>query len=359
MKPCRIIPLILLLAAFIRPVMIQGQTGKIVSDSTGAAVEQEKFLLDNGRIYREEKSHHKLPIEGDVLGIYNSDSTLYFIRKTGEGWLAGSFKNPEGMISEFPVGSGFSGLLKLIGRDNIFYFLADYNTAIKSEKTENSADIPFKAERVLVRFEPDKNEKKIISGVYDFALSDNGLILLTASGLDYNGALIPLTVQGERYIDRIIDGRLVFLTNGKEVEVIDIISERNIYIYREGKAFPYNSDYNIILEFNDTTPPKDSVSDIETIIYYQVNVNGVEAGRTETAPSKVVSSSMIKAETGKYCIIKAERWELDRVKGRYIRVNNIYQPEEIKLYVPENRIIKIRFDFDGGKYILNQSVYEN
>jgi hypothetical protein len=68
---------------------------------------------------------------------------------------------------------------------------------------------------------------------------------------------------------------------------------------------------------------------------------------------------MIKAETGRYCLIKAERWELDKIKGRYVRVNNVYQPETVKLYVPENRIVKISFIFDGEKYIMNQSVYEN
>jgi hypothetical protein len=359
MNQYKIISLTFLLVAFFRPAMIQGETEKIFSDSTGASPAHETFLLDNGRIYREEKSRHALPIGGDVLGINCYDNTLYFIRQSGEGWLAGSFRNPEGETSEFSLGTGFSRFIKLAGHDNIFYFLADFNSAINSENTENSADVPVKTERVLVRFDPNKNERKIIRGVYDFALSDNGLILLTPSGLNYNGVLIPLMVQRERYIDRIIDGRFVFLTNGEEIEVIDIISERNIYIYREGKAFPHNPDYNIMLQFNDTARPEDSVSDIDTMIYYQVNVNGVEYGRTETAPSNVVSSSMIKAETGKYCIIKPERWELDRIKGRYIRVNNIYQPEEFKLYVPDNRIIKIRFDFDGEKYIVNQSVYEN
>ena len=79
------------------------------------------------------------------------------------------------------------------------------------------------------------------------------------------------------------------------------------------------------------------------MIYYQVIINGVETGRTETTPPNAISSSMIKAEAGKFCLIKAERWELDRIKGRYVRVNNIYQPEELKIFVPENRILRIRF----------------
>ncbi len=84
---------------------------------------------------------------------------------------------------------------------------------------------------------PDKNEKKIIHGVLDFVLSGKGLIMLTASVLDCNGSVIPVTLQGKRYIDRIINERFVFLSNGDEVEVIDVISQRNIYFIEMGKLF--------------------------------------------------------------------------------------------------------------------------
>lgn len=359
MKPCKIIPLILLLYTISPLFTVYGETENFFSDNVDAAEIQEKFLLDNGKIYREEKSLRELPIEGKVIGIDNYNGILYYIRESGEGWIAGSFKHQSGITSEFQAGQDFSSLLKLKCRDNIFYFLADFIPGNNSDNAEFSEVISNKQERALVRLDPDKNEKKIIRGVDDFILTDKGLIMLTASGINSNGFVIPFTLQGKRYIDRVIDSRFVFLSNGNEFEVIDIISQRNIYTYRAEKAFPYSPDYNIILEFNDTGAPKNQVSEMDNMIYYQVSVNGVETGRTETALSNIVSSSMIKAETGKYCIIKAERWELDRIKGRYIRVNNIYQPEAIRLYVPENRIIKIRFDFDGEKYILNQSVYEN
>jgi hypothetical protein len=359
MKPDKIIPLIILSVVVLSPLMLYGEKLKIFSDNADAALPQEKYSLKNGRIYIEEKFFHELPIEGGILGIYSTDASLYFIKETEDGWLAGSFTNPEENISGYKLGREFQVLHKLICRDNIFYLLADIINESNPVNTDGSIELSAETEKVIVRFDPDKNEKKIIRGVDDFVLIGEELILLSSSGLQGNGYLIPFTLKGERFIDKIIDGRFIFLSNGDEFEVIDIVSQRNIYAYRAGKAFPFNPDYNIILEFNDNVELKDAVSNNENMIYYRINVNGVETGRTETALSETGSSSMIKAETGRYCLIKAERWELDKIKGRYVRVNNIYQPETVKLYVPENRIVKISFIFDGEKYIMNQSVYEN
>ncbi|MFA5518852.1 MAG: hypothetical protein WDA74_06295, partial [Spirochaetota bacterium] len=60
---------------------------------------------------------------------------------------------------------------------------------------------------------------------------------------------------------------------------------------------------------------------------------------------------------GNYNIISAERWELDKSRGRYLRVNNINQPEEIRIFVPLNRVVKIQFNYDGNYYNILQSVY--
>ena len=359
MKPDAIIPLMFFLITLFFSLAVYGETEKNFSGKTESGISQDKFILNNGRVYKSEKFLQELPIEGNILGIYNNDDFLCYIKESGDGWLAGSIKNPDEVISEFNLGPGFRKLHKLICSGRIFYLLADIIQKSDPSDSESSGSLTVKAEKVLIRFDPDINEKKIIRGVDDFTLTDGGLITLTGSGLDCNGYLIPFTLEGERYIERIIDGRFVFLSNGSEIEIIDTISQRNIYIYREGKAFPFNPDYNIILEFNDNIESKETVSDTENMVYYQINVNGADTGRTETAPSNVGSSSLIKADAGRYCIIKAERWELDRIKGRYVRVNNINQPEEIKLYVPENRIIKIRFLYDGEKYIMNQSVYDN
>lgn len=352
MKSDKITPLVILLAAILLPVAASGDTEG--GDKT--AVLSERYILDNGKVYRADRSLQEISIEGNILGISSTDDTLYYIKGSDAGWNAGRYEYPEKGRAEFAIGNGFRGLHKLVCSDNIYYFLADY---APGENLNNAESASGEAERVLVRFNPENSEKKIIRGVEDFILSGNGVILLAASGLDCNGTVIPVTLKGKRYIERTIDGRFIFLTNGSEVEVIDIISERNVYIYREGKAFPYNTEYNIILEFNDTAVTNNAGDGSDNMIYYHVNLNGVEAGRTETAPPEVSKSSMIKTDTGKYCIIKAERWELDKMKGRYVRVNNIYQPEEVRLFVPENRIIKVRFDFDGEKYLLNQSVYEN
>jgi len=359
MKSFKKIILILLLGAVFPPLAVKGETGKIFPDNDGPEVSQAEFLFYNGRIFRIEKIIKELNIEGNIIGVNNHNGIVYYIRETDEGWKAGSFKNPENKNSEFSLGHGFRTLHKLICSDNLFYILADYIPENNQENPVYSGDLPIKMEKVFVRFDPDKGEKKMISGVEDFTLSVHGLTILAESGLDCNGEVVPLTIKGERYIDRIIDGRFLFVGNGSEFEVIDIISLRNIYFYREGKAFPYSPDYNVILEFNDTGEVENRSAEPDNMIYYQVNVNGSETGRTETAPSNISRNSMIKTEPGRYSVIKAERWELDKIKGRYVRVNNVYQPDEVKLYMPENRIIKIRFDFDGEKYIINKYVYDN
>jgi len=359
MEPGKAILLILLIITALSPLKLFGETDKIFSGHSYSAESHYKYILNNGKIFREENSFRELPIEGNVIGLSSDNFSVYYIKETEDGWVAGKSANHGGESTDFILGMGFSGLRRFICRDNIFYILAEYNPAGNAEGSDTQGELPVDKERILLRFDPDKKEKKIISGVDDFIITCSGLILLTPSGVNCNGVVIPLTVQGERYIDRIIDNRFLFVSNGNEFEIIDTISHRNIYIFREGKAFPYNPDYNIMLEFNDSMNPENRIPDIDNMIYYQVIINGVEAGRTETTPPNAISSSMIKAEAGKFCLIKAERWELDRIKGRYVRVNNIYQPEELKIFVPENRILRIRFNFDGEKYIINQMVYEN
>lgn len=355
MKSNRVIPLYILIAMLLS-VAARGGTVNFAENIADTAVNQAGYLLDNGKIYREEKSLQEVQVEGNTIGITSVDDTLCYIRESDNGWIAGIYEYPDKESMEFLIGPGFSGLLKLLCDGNIFYFLADYAS---EGELNNTGATSVRTERVLVRFDPESGEKKIISGVEDFSLAEGRLVLLTDSGLDCNGTVIPVTLKGERYVERIVNGRFVFLTNGEEIEVIDVLSERNIYIYREGKAFPYSTDYNVILEFNDTAVAGNNEMGNDNMVYYQVSINGVESGRTETALSNVSKSSMIKTDTGKYCVIRAERWELDKTKGRYVRVNNVYQPEEVRLFVPENRIIKIRFDFNGERYTLNQSVYEN
>jgi len=88
----------------------------------------------------------------------------------------------------------------------------------------------------------------------------------------------------------------------------------------------------------------------DRIIFYKIFIDGVEAGRTATGISPVSKVFTADIDSGKYHVITPERWELDRKKEEYVRMNNVYQPKPVKLYIPENRIVKILFFFDGKEY---------
>jgi len=315
----------------------------------GALFNSGNYRVSEGRIYRVDNTAVEIPVKGNVLGIDENDGVLYYISESEGARYAGRYNGRENVESVMPAEPGFAKLLKLHCTGYLFYYLAELPLTEEFHGKE----------RVLVRFDSASNEIKKIDDVDDFTVSGENLVLITPAGLNCNGIVIPLSLGGRKFISSVADGRIVFVSNGDGVEVIDILSERNLYIYRKGKVFPYSTEYNVILEFNDTFLSSDKGTGDESMIYYQVTLNGIEAGRTETGPGEVVKSSRLKAETGKFCIITAERRELDKIKGRYVRVNNIYQPDEVRLFIPENRIIKVRFDFDGSRYTLNQSVYEN
>jgi hypothetical protein len=113
---------------------------------------------------------------------------------------------------------------------------------------------------------------------------------------------------------------------------------------------------NLIVEFVDVlTESYNSKNSVETI-YYEILIDGVEESRTETGRGEISKIFHANLAPGKYHIIRPERWELDKSKSRYVRVNNISQPGELKIFIPENRVIKIRVEFNGSGYKLNQSV---
>lgn len=356
MNPRKLINIAMLFTSLLIPVALSGETGAVSgkTDKNGSACNN--FILEGGKIYRFDSGLKEIPIDPGVLGICSGNEALYYIRSGESGWIAGIYNTSGSGKTEYSLGSGYTGLLKLLCSEKFFYFISDRITSVKEGIAGQET---AKSERVLVRFDPDTGDIRTIPGAEDFILAGSIPVLLRPSGLDVNGVNIPLTVTGSRYIDHIIDGRFVFVSNGTEIEIIDILAERNIYLYREGKVFPAGTEYNIILEFSDSTELNKSPGDSDNMIYYEVILNGAESGRTETAPSIVAKTSTLKAEPGKYCLIRAERWELDKVKGRYVRANNIYQPEELKIFVPENRIIKVIFGFNGERYNINQRVYDN
>jgi len=309
-----------------------------------------EYILKDGKICIVEMQYNPLPVEGNVLAISHDGGSIHYIREIDGSWYAGTYELQEKHNRDYLLGNNFIKLHKLIVTGNVFYYLAD----IEKQIPEFGPQI----EKILTRFEPESDERKTLTGVQDFILNGNEPVVVTSGELNCNGTILPLMVPGERRIEKLVDGRVIFISNGAEVEVIDILSLRNFYQYKQSVIYPYNGEYNVMLEFGDVIPEGMNEPE-ENMNYYQVYLNGFDSGRTETSPFKVSKNFTLKAETGKYCIVKAERWELDKDKGRYIRVNNVKQPAEMKIYIPENRIIRIKIEFDGTGYSLSQGVMEN
>jgi len=286
-----------------------------------------------------------------VAAIYSDKGTLYYIRSSGDKWIAGFFKENSKVSMEFDLPEKYEKLYKFAGSNNIFYFLVQP----VNDNGENTGKKPVKVP-VFIRFNPDQMNFQKLDGVLDFILLDGKSVILKDKLLDYNGSLIPLLLHGKLKISEIIDSRIAIVSDGEETEIVDIIAEKSIYQYKNNSVPEYPGEYNLVLEFGDNITRSDIPSDMGKSLYYEILVDGAEENRTETGLGALSKIFHTKLAPGRYHIIKAERWELDKSMGRYVRMNNVYQPAELKIYIPENRILKIKIEFNGTSYKINQSV---
>jgi hypothetical protein len=310
-----------------------------------------KFILDGDVLYKTD-SEGRTKLYDKVGAISGDDGAFYYIRSSGDKWIAGIFKNGSEAAVEFDLPGKYGKLYKFAGWNKVFYYSAEP----VSETDENSMVTNPANKPVFIRYNPDQPTFQSVEGVTDFALVDGKSVVLKDNILDYNGLLIPLLLSGKLKITGLIDSRIAVISGEDGTEIVDLIAEKSIYQYREKSVPESPSDHNIILEFGDKITGTGIPTDADNSIYYEILIDGVEETRTETGRgdlSKIFHSKLL---PGRYHIIKPERWELDKVKGRYARMNNVYQPSELKVYIPDNRIIKIRIEFNGTGYIINQSV---
>lgn len=162
-----------------------------------------------------------------------------------------------------------------------------------------------------------------------------------------NNHRIPLTLQGKAGIKEIVDGRLLIVTGGDKKEIIDLVSLKNIYLYSGQSAPVQPKDNNLVFLVKDKiegTPEK------EKHVYYKIFIDGNEEGRTETGVASLDKKLQVSAKGDSYHVIRLERWELHRKKRQYRRANNILQPRPRRIFLPENRIIRISVTFDGKQH---------
>ena len=282
----------------------------------------------------------------NVAAIYSKAGSLYYIRNNGKGWIAGFLRDNSHRGIEFNITGDFKAISKLYGEDNIFYFLSQQT----SEPPKNNR---YNFGKIFVRYNPDQDSLSTVDGVVDFHVIDGKPLILKNDSLNYNGVNIPLMLRGWMEISDIFDSRIVLVKGLTDIEVVDLTAGKSIYQFNRESIADYNDKYNLILEFEDS---KTKATNQDQSIYYEIIINGIEDSRTEIGRGDSSKLFHKKLLPGKYHIVKAERWELDKAKGRYVRMNNIYQPDEVKVFIPDNRIIKLKIEFDGKSYGINQSV---
>ena len=293
-------------------------------------------------------SFDKSRLYNNVAAVDYESNVFYYLRSQGNDWIAGLFRGNSDKPLEFAISARYEKLYKFTGFKEVFYILAESSDETVSGNTTGN--------RVLLRFNPDKNQCQTVEGVMDFILLDGRPVILKQGYIDYNGTTIPHMITGEMKITNIIDSRILFISNGKTTEVIDLLSCAGFYQYADNQWPDFSDEYNLILEFTDKNTRTDDAAESGSTVYYEIVIDGAEDNRTETGRGEISKLFHAELAPGKYHIIKPERWELDKSKGRYMRVNNIYQPGELKILVPEKRIIKVRLEFDGSVYRISQSV---
>ena len=278
----------------------------------------------------------RVSVGAGVLAIDETENFLFYVRKSSNSYYAGCVAKYDGKISEMALAVNSKTELKK-------FFAYGNNAVVLAANNEKSGGKLF---QIYFGEEGVRTADNII----DAAPAGDSLILLERlSGnvvLNFDGNIIPCGIDAHS-ISHLINGQIAIVTDGNVSEIIDIQRGQNVYAFSHGVNFAIPESYNLVFEGADTMQ---SATTDNKIIFYKIFIDGVEVGRTETGIAPVSKVFTVSLDSGKYHVISPERWELDRKKEEYVRMNNVYQPKPVKVYVPENRIIKLLFFFDGKEY---------
>ncbi len=106
-----------------------------------------------------------------------------------------------------------------------------------------------------------------------------------------------------------------------------------------GPVYKKPGDFNFIVNVQDiniSNPANDKRS------YYKIYIDKIESGRTAIGLESQNKSFSAALSVNKH-LLEVEKYVLDETQGKYVKVNNIYQPKPAFTYfdIPADRIVKI------------------
>ncbi len=161
---------------------------------------------------------------------------------------------------------------------------------------------------------------------------------------------IKLNLTGNVVFSKIIDSRMLFLSSGDQIELFDLKKFSHVYLYSKSMKYKIPDNFNFLISSHDIS---DQVK-ANDIVFFKVYINGREVGRTTTGLSQIVKNFKDMLTPGVH-VVSLVRWQLDKVKKKYRRVNNILQPKPFKITIPENRIVEIKVIYKKQKYNVSSS----
>ncbi len=279
-------------------------------------------------------------VDGKVTSLHVGREGFYYLKSRGDDLYpccVGYRKPLEGFSFEaqLPVNIGDDLVKKFMGARGIVFMLT----------CRRRGDDPC----TLHRVELNTMKASRVERVKDFTVLGESVVLLEHAddgfAVNNNGVVIPVTIAGDLRLENPHDGRLLTVTNGSETEVLDLVLKKNIYAYTKDGSLQRPGEHNLIVEARDA-----GGRPTELPVMYKLFVNGDYAGRTSSGPAHQVLRYSLKLVEDEYHLIRLERWELHRARGKYLRVNNIHQPQPLRVFMPTGRFLKLTMTRDNGKY---------
>lgn len=309
------------------------------------ADDKKHFLSDGHIVEVRSVSAETLPIEGNVLAFAENEYGLFYVKSAVPksdnryvGFFPAHYKVPLELL--LPAEASAEILDFFVHGEAVFILLPS-----------------GRASKRLMRISLNTGSIKVADDILAACMSGDSLVVLKRSGQSLlivcgNGD-VPCGLSGFDLTLRNIENRLVLAGDGRSWELFDIKAFRSIGSFPVNGTAALPEDCNLIFTACDELPlGKSKNQNNDSLIFYKIFINNAEEGRTQTGSNILPKTFEAWLTPGEYHLIYAERWELDRKKSEYVRANNVYQPGSVKLYMPENRILKLRALFNGKEYYI-------